>query len=86
LAQRVYLHPRQDIKPFQHRGREAVVALLLKKGAHDNAQGDGYGNALQAASLGGYRAVVALLIEKEADINAQVGKYGNALADRLNAH
>jgi hypothetical protein len=51
LAQRVYLRPRQDIEPFQHRGREAVVGLLLKKGARVNAQGDGYANAMQAASF-----------------------------------
>ncbi|KAF2853751.1 ankyrin [Plenodomus tracheiphilus IPT5] len=55
------------------RGSEAVVKLLLDKGANVNvnAQGGHYGNALQAASAGGYKAVVKLLLDKGADPNAQ---------------
>ncbi|CAN9172452.1 unnamed protein product, partial [Alternaria alternata] len=34
-----------------------------------------YGNALQAASQGGYEAVVKLLLDKGADVNAQGGDY-----------
>jgi ankyrin repeat protein len=32
-------------------GHEAIVKLLLEKGADVNAQGGHYGNALQAASI-----------------------------------
>jgi ankyrin repeat protein len=54
------------------------VKLLLEKGADVNAQG-GYGNALQAASVGGHEGIMKLLLEKGADVNAQGGSYGNAL-------
>jgi ankyrin repeat protein len=61
------------------RGHEAVVKLLLDKGADVNAQGGYYGNALQAASSGGYKtpssgghkAVVKLLLDKGAHSNAE---------------
>jgi ankyrin repeat protein len=59
------------------------VKLLLDKGADVNApvnaQGGGYGNALQAASHTGHEAVVKLLLDKGANVNAQGGRYGNAL-------
>jgi ankyrin repeat protein len=42
------------------------VKLLLDKGANVNAQGRYYGNALQAASAGGYREIVELLVDKSA--------------------
>ena len=45
---------------------EAVVRLLLEKGADVNAQGGYYGNALQAASARGHEAVVRLLLDKGA--------------------
>ena len=53
--------------------------MLLDKGADVNAQGRGYSNALQAASLGGYEKVVQILLDKGADVNAQSGDYSNAL-------
>lgn len=43
-----------------------VVKLLLNAGAHVNAQGGHYGNALQAASGRGYQQVVKLLLDKGA--------------------
>jgi ankyrin repeat protein len=48
-----------------------------------NAQGGCYGNALQAASVGGNEAIVGLLLERGADVNAQGGFYGNALRASL---
>jgi ankyrin repeat protein len=43
-------------------GDEAVVKMLLDKGAEVNAQGGYYGNALQAASSRGHEAVVKVLV------------------------
>ncbi|KAG9196777.1 hypothetical protein G6514_004687, partial [Epicoccum nigrum] len=60
-------------------GHEALVGLLLDKGAEVNAQGGRYGNALQAASQGGHKQVVKMLLDKGANVNAQGGRYGNAL-------
>jgi hypothetical protein len=36
--------------------------MLLEKGADLNAQGEYYGNALQAASEGGHEVVVKMLV------------------------
>jgi hypothetical protein len=47
--------------------------LLLREGAGVNAQGGVYGNALQAALLGGYQAIIRLLLQEGADINTMVG-------------
>jgi Ankyrin repeats (3 copies) len=58
---------------------EIVSLLILETGADVDAQGGHYGNALQAASWGGYDKIVALLLGKGADVNAQGGAYGNAL-------
>jgi hypothetical protein len=55
------------------------VQKLIEKGADVNAQGGGYGNALQAASCWGHWETVILLIDRGADVNAQGGKNGNAL-------
>lgn len=46
-----------------------MVRLLIEKGAEVNAQGDKYGNALQAVSWRGDKQVVRLLIEKGAEVN-----------------
>ncbi|KAI1602560.1 ankyrin repeat domain containing protein [Pyrenophora tritici-repentis] len=53
--------------------------MLLDKGADVNAQGGRYGNALQAASAGGYEQVVKMLLNKGAKVNAQGGEYSSAL-------
>jgi ankyrin repeat protein len=55
-----------------------VVRPLFEKGADINAQGEEYGNALQASAKGRER-VALLLPEKGADVNDQGGEYGNAL-------
>jgi hypothetical protein len=62
-------------------GHNAVVQLLVDKGADVNAQGVVYGNALYAASAGGHEQVVKMLLDKGANVNAQGGggHYGNAL-------
>lgn len=44
-----------------------------------NAQGGRYGNALQAASVGGHEKVVRMLMDAGAEVNAQGGDWGNAL-------
>jgi ankyrin repeat protein len=64
-------------------GNNAIVKVLLDKGANVNAQGGEYGNALQAASAGGYKEIVQQLLDKGADVNAQGGEYGNALQAAL---
>jgi ankyrin repeat protein len=38
-----------------------------------------YGNALQAASSGGYDAIIQRLLEAGANVNAQGGYYGDTL-------
>jgi ankyrin repeat protein len=43
-------------------GHKEVVKLLLDRGADVNARDEHYGNALQAASAGGYEAVVKMLV------------------------
>ena len=52
------------LRPLYHatsRGDLSVVKLLLKEDADINAQGGFYGNALQAASVGGHEKIVKQL-------------------------
>ncbi|KAF8196089.1 ectomycorrhiza-induced ankyrin-domain/NACHT-domain-containing protein [Pholiota molesta] len=55
------------------------LSLHLSKQVDINAQGGGYGTALQGAVFRGHKAIVKLLVEQGADVNAQGGYYGNAL-------
>ena len=75
--------PAVDINDrFQDRpskGGEAILKLLLDKGADVNEQGELYGKALRVASSEGYEAIVKLLLDKGANPNAQGGYYRNAL-------
>jgi ankyrin repeat protein len=52
-------------------GHEAIVKLLLDKGADANGQSIFYGNVLQVASEGGSEAIVKLLLDKDAEFNTQ---------------
>ena len=75
---------REDVTATHCRRRplevhEAIVKLLLEKGADVNAQGGRHGHALQAASFGGHEAIMKLLLEKGADVNAQGGRHCHAL-------
>lgn len=56
-----------------------MVQILLGRGVDVNAEGGHFGNALQAASFGGYEKAVLMLLRGGADVNAQCGKYGNAI-------
>ena len=56
-----------------------VIEDCLTEGAEVNAQDALFGNALQAASLGGHYQVVQLLLENGANINTQGGRFNNAL-------
>jgi ankyrin repeat protein len=51
------------------RGHQAIVELLLIKGADINTQGGYYSNILQAALYEAHQPVVELLLIKGADIN-----------------
>lgn len=48
-----------------------MVQVLLDRGADVNTQGGYYGNAVHAASFGGYEQVVQMLLDKGANVNAQ---------------
>lgn len=58
-------------------GDEAVVRLLLKKGADVNAQGGEYGNALQAASHRDHEKVVQMLLDRGAGVLTESGALDN---------
>jgi ankyrin repeat protein len=45
------------------RGNEAIISMLLEKGADVNVQGGECGNSLQAASLWGHEVIVSMLLE-----------------------
>ena len=56
-----------------------VIEDIIPQTIDVNAQGGVYGNALQAASKGGYQKVVQKLLDAGANVNAEGGVYGNAL-------
>jgi ankyrin repeat protein len=60
-------------------GHEALVRLLIDRGADINAHGGKYGNALQAAAYTGHETLFRVLIDHDADFNAQGGEFGSAL-------
>lgn len=60
-------------------GLYVTTRLLLGRHAEVNAEGGHFGNALQAALIGGHNQVVKILLEKGAEVNAQGGHLGNAL-------
>jgi ankyrin repeat protein len=68
-------------------GLSTITKLLLDRGDDVNAQGGQYGNALQAASVGGHEQVVKMLLINGANVNAQSEYHGNALqAASLGGH
>ncbi|KAJ7710106.1 ankyrin repeat-containing domain protein [Mycena olivaceomarginata] len=69
----------QELTVAAYYGHKKICQLLLNKGADVNAQGGGYGNALQAAASRGQDKIVQVLLDKGADVNAQGGFYENAL-------
>jgi Ankyrin repeats (many copies) len=60
-----------------------VVELLLGKDADVNAQGENYGNALQAASYNGHEKVVELLLNCEAKWQLTLTLYQRRQSDWL---
>jgi ankyrin repeat protein len=59
-------------------GHEAVVRLLVNRGADVNAKKDddhGEETALMGAAEGGHEAVVRLLVDHGADVNARRSDY-----------
>ena len=58
-------------------GHEAVVKLLLEKGAEVNSKEDIYGQTpLSWAEKNGHKAVVKLLLEKGAEVDSKDNEYG----------
>ncbi|KAK7440415.1 hypothetical protein VKT23_017053 [Stygiomarasmius scandens] len=60
-------------------GEDAILKLLIERGADVNAEGGLYGNALQTAAYWGRLGAVKLLIAEGANINATAGEEGTAL-------
>lgn len=59
--------------------QEDTVKALLKLGASPNAEGEEFGNALQASAFDGTADITRLLIEAGADVNKQGTGYGYAI-------
>ncbi len=57
---------RQSLCGYQ----KLITVVLAEVGADVNMQGGEYGNALQAASVGGDVEIVQQLLEHGADVNA----------------
>ena len=58
---------------FCYAGNYEIVGLLLRKGAHVDAHGEGefdYGTPLQIASRAGHENIVKLLLDSDAGVNA----------------
>jgi ankyrin repeat protein len=53
------------------KGNEAIVKLLIEKGADPNVQGGYYGNILEEAWRGEREEIVRLLLEKGANVDAE---------------
>ena len=62
--------PDDGIYPASHEGKNAVIELLLGKGARVNAHGD-LGDALNAACYNGHKGTAKLLLFNRAGIYAQ---------------
>lgn len=60
-------------------GLEAIVALLLAKGASTDVQSDDGQSALMSAIYESRRGAVKLLLDNNADVNLQGGHHGNAI-------
>lgn len=71
--------PTKALYPASYSGQAQTVEILLTNKADVNAQGEKYGNALQAAASCGHDSIVWLLLSHGADVNALGGEYGNAL-------
>ncbi|KAJ7458272.1 hypothetical protein B0H11DRAFT_2317823 [Mycena galericulata] len=56
-----------------------VLSAFLEPQDNDNAEGGGYGTALQAASAEGHDVIVIALLNKGANVNVEVGYYSTAL-------
>lgn len=67
------------VQAAAERGRSAIVALLLRKGADVHAQGGFYGSALQAAASARAEDVTRTLLDAGADPNVQAGAFRDAL-------
>ena len=68
-------------------GLKRIVSDLIDRSGDINAQGGGYGNALQAACARGHFSVAKLLLDRGVEVNAKGGYYGNALqATCANGH
>lgn len=66
-------------------GQEAVVRLLLEKGADPEAKNSNKWTALHVAAVNGHDAMVRLLLEKGVDVKAKDKFGGAALTRRFKA-
>ena len=64
-----------------YRGHEAIVRLLIDRGAKVNVQGREYDNALLAASEHGHKVILQLLLDLGAEVSEQRQINGSHLDD-----